>query len=40
MLEQLEIDGLKQINLIAGNNNTGKSALLEVIRIYQNLDFH
>jgi AAA15 family ATPase/GTPase len=35
LFNQLKIDGLKQVNLITGKNNTGKSALLEAIRIYQ-----
>ena len=35
LFNKLEIDGLKQINLITGKNNTGKSALLEAIRIYR-----
>lgn len=33
LFNKLEIDGLKQINLITGKNNTGKSALLEAIRL-------
>lgn len=31
--EKLNINGLKRVNLIAGKNNTGKTALLEAIRI-------
>lgn len=32
------IEGLKRINLIAGKNSVGKSALLEAIRLYQQPD--
>lgn len=32
--EDLSIPGFKQINLIAGKNNSGKTALLEALRIY------
>jgi predicted ATPase len=34
--EDLEINDLKQINLIAGKNNTGKTSLLEAIFMYSN----
>ncbi|MBU6343583.1 MAG: AAA family ATPase, partial [Bacteroidetes bacterium] len=30
----LDIDGLKRVNLFAGKNNTGKTYLLEAIRIW------
>lgn len=32
--EALKLSGLKRINLITGKNNTGKTALLEALRIY------
>lgn len=34
LFEQLDIPNLKRVNLIAGKNNTGKTALLEGIRIW------
>jgi len=34
LFEDLQIKGLKLVNLIAGKNNTGKTALLEALRIY------
>jgi len=34
-LEDLEIESLGQINLITGKNNTGKTAFLEAVAIYQ-----
>ncbi len=34
LFKQLDIKGLKRINLIVGKNNSGKSALLEAIQIY------
>ncbi len=36
LFRDLHIDKLGQINLIAGKNNTGKTALLEALRILQN----
>ncbi len=33
LFKDLKIDKLGQVNLIAGKNNTGKTALLEAIRI-------
>lgn len=33
--EELEISDLKRVNLIAGSNNSGKTALLEAIRILE-----
>ena len=36
LFKDLKIEKLGQVNLIAGKNNTGKTALLEAIRIYQN----
>ena len=33
LFKDLKIDKLGQVNLIAGKNNTGKTALLEVIKI-------
>ena len=32
-IRQLDIDGLRRINLITGRNNTGKSSVLEALRI-------
>ncbi|MDD5708694.1 MAG: AAA family ATPase [Kiritimatiellae bacterium] len=32
-LQQLRLDGLGQVNLITGRNNTGKSSVLEALRI-------
>ena len=34
LFKELDISGLKRVNLIAGKNNTGKTALLEGIRIW------
>lgn len=34
LLESLELRGLKRVNLIVGKNNSGKSALLEALRVY------
>ncbi|MBK8968691.1 MAG: AAA family ATPase [Lewinellaceae bacterium] len=34
LFERLNIEGLKRINLIAGMNNSGKTALLEALRIW------
>ncbi len=34
LFEDLKIDGLKQVNLFAGKNNTGKTILLEALRIW------
>jgi AAA15 family ATPase/GTPase len=36
LFRDLHIDKLGQVNLIAGKNNTGKTALLEALRILQN----
>jgi AAA15 family ATPase/GTPase len=36
LFRDLQIDKLGQVNLIAGKNNTGKTALLEALRIFQN----
>ena len=36
LLRDLQIDKLGQVNLVAGKNNTGKTALLEVIWINEN----
>ena len=36
LFKDLTINNLGQVNLIAGKNNTGKTALLEAIRILQN----
>jgi AAA15 family ATPase/GTPase len=36
LFKDLKIDKLGQVNLIAGKNNTGKTALLEALRIYLN----
>ncbi len=33
LFEHLQMDGLRRVNLIAGKNNTGKTALLEALRI-------
>lgn len=33
LFEDFEIEGLKQINLFTGKNNTGKTALLEALRL-------
>ena len=35
-LKELQIDSLSQINLINGENNTGKTSLLEALAIYAN----
>ncbi|HMQ62720.1 MAG TPA: AAA family ATPase [Flavilitoribacter sp.] len=35
IFENLTVDGLKKVNLIAGKNNTGKSTLLDGLRILQ-----
>lgn len=35
LFEELEIEGLKRVNLIVGKNNTGKTTLLEAIRILE-----
>ncbi len=34
LFEELQIDNLKRVNLIVGENNVGKTALLEAIRLY------
>jgi AAA15 family ATPase/GTPase len=34
LFKHFEMDGIKRINLIAGNNNVGKSTLLEAISLY------
>ena len=34
LFKDLKIDKLGQVNLIAGKNNTGKTALLEALRIW------
>lgn len=34
LFEDLHLTGLCQVNLFAGKNNTGKTALLEALRIY------
>ena len=34
LFEDLRIDGLRQINLFVGKNNSGKSCLLEALQIY------
>ena len=36
-LESLQIDKLGRVNLIAGENNVGKSSLLEAVSILQSL---
>ena len=36
LFKELNIPSLGQVNLIAGENNTGKTALLEAISIYGN----
>lgn len=33
LFQSLQLEGLKRVNLIAGKNNTGKTALLEALRI-------
>ena len=33
LFKSLQLDGLKRVNLITGKNNTGKTAILEAIRI-------
>ncbi len=35
IFENLTVDGLKKVNLIAGKNNTGKSTLLDALRIWR-----
>lgn len=35
LFEDFKMDGLGQVNLIAGRNNTGKTALLEALRILE-----
>lgn len=35
LFEDFKMDGLAQVNLIAGKNNTGKTALLETLRILE-----
>lgn len=35
LFKQIEIEGLRQINLFAGKNNSGKTALLEALRIME-----
>ncbi len=35
VFEDIEIAGLRRVNLIAGKNNCGKTALLEALRIYK-----
>lgn len=35
LFEELEIEGFKRVNLIVGKNNTGKTTLLEAIRILE-----
>jgi AAA15 family ATPase/GTPase len=35
IFEELDIEGLKRVNLIVGKNNTGKTTLLEAIRILE-----
>jgi AAA15 family ATPase/GTPase len=35
LFQELKIDKLGQVNLIAGKNNTGKTALLEALRIWK-----
>jgi len=37
LFDELTIHDLKQVNLIAGKNNTGKTALLEALRIWAEL---
>ena len=39
IFDDFEISGLKRVNLIAGKNNTGKTTLLEAIRIYAAKDY-
>lgn len=34
LFEDLQLKGLKQVNLFAGKNNTGKTFLLEALRIW------
>jgi AAA15 family ATPase/GTPase len=34
LFESLEVKGIKQVNLIVGRNNAGKSALLEAFQLY------
>lgn len=35
LFEELEVEGLKRVNLIVGKNNTGKTTLLEAIRVLE-----
>ena len=35
-LKNLEIDNLKRVNIFVGNNNTGKTSILEAIQIFLN----
>ncbi len=35
LFKSLQLDGLKRVNLITGKNNTGKTAILEAIRILE-----
>ena len=35
LFKSLELDKLRRINLITGKNNTGKTTILEVIRILE-----
>ena len=35
LFEELDIEGFKRVNLIVGKNNTGKTTLLEAIRILE-----
>lgn len=34
LFEELELSGLRRVNLFVGKNNTGKSALLEALQVY------
>jgi AAA15 family ATPase/GTPase len=36
LFKELHLDGLRRVNLITGKNNTGKTAILEAIRIFLN----
>jgi AAA15 family ATPase/GTPase len=38
LFKELDIENLKRVNLFAGRNNTGKTALLEALRIFGEAD--
>jgi len=38
--KNLKLDNLSQINIISGENNIGKTALLEALKLYNNFEFN